>query len=161
MAIQIRFATADDAPQIVSLFHDTIHTVNARDYTPEQLAAWSPHLAEPDAWIAKRYPTHITFVADAAGTIAGFGELQTDGHVDCFYCHRDYQRQGVGRAIYTAIEQHARELAIARLYVEASITARPFFAAQGFTLVKEQTVVVRGIGLTNFVMEKRLAQPAS
>ena len=96
-------------------------------------------------------------MADDDGTLAGFGELEENGHIDCFYCHHAYQRRGVGSAIYSRIEAKARALGLTRLLVEASITARPFFEAKGFAVVKRQTVICRGIELTNYVMEKALA----
>jgi len=127
--MQIREATRKDAPQIVCIFHHTIHTVNTRDYTPEQVNAWSPAVPDAAQWAETKFPARTTFVADDNGTIAGFGELQDDGHVDCFYCHHNYQRCGVGRAIYQQIENQAHRLGLTRLFVEASITARPFLAS--------------------------------
>jgi hypothetical protein len=35
-------ASRPDADQIVTLFYDTVHSVNARDYTPKQFDAWAP-----------------------------------------------------------------------------------------------------------------------
>ena len=32
------------------LFYDTVHTVNARDYTPEQLAVWAAGQVDLAAW---------------------------------------------------------------------------------------------------------------
>jgi len=152
----IREATRADARQIVRIFHDTIHTVNTRDYTTEQVNAWSPVVPDAEEWAERKFPTRTTFVADDDGTIAGFGELENNGHVDCFYCHHAYQRREVGSAIFRRIEEKARILGLTRLFTEASITAKPFFAAGGFTVVKQQTVICRGVELTNFVMEKAL-----
>jgi putative acetyltransferase len=33
---------------------------------------------------------HTAYVADDEGVIAGFGELEPNGHIDCFYCHKKY-----------------------------------------------------------------------
>ena len=30
-----------DCPQLTQLFFNTVHTVNSKDYTPEQLDAWA------------------------------------------------------------------------------------------------------------------------
>lgn len=152
----IRKAKQTDAQQIVNIFHDTIHTVNTRDYSTEEVNAWSPDVPDADEWAKKRFPTRITFVADDEGTITGFGELETNGHIDCLYCHYNYQRRGVGAAIFRQIENEARALGLRRLFVEASITARQFFETQGFTIINQQTVVRRGVELTNFVMEKQI-----
>ncbi len=45
---------------------------------------------------------------------------------------------------------------IKRIFAEVSITARPFFEKQGFTVAEEQTVVLRGVKLINYKMEKYL-----
>jgi putative acetyltransferase len=37
----IREYKADDCPLLAQLFYDTVHTVNAKDYTKEQLDAWA------------------------------------------------------------------------------------------------------------------------
>lgn len=54
------------------------------------------------------------------------------------------------------IEDRARKNKINKLFAEVSITARPFFEAKGFTVKKQQLVIIRGVELTNFVMEKKL-----
>lgn len=154
--MDIREAKRTDAQQIVRIFHETIHTVNTRDYTTEEVNAWSPEVPDADEWAEKRFLNRITFVADDHGTVAGFGELETDGHIDCLYCRHDYQRRGVGAAILRRIEDNARTRSVTRLFAEASITARPFFEAQGFVIMRQQSVVRRGVELSNFVMEKQL-----
>lgn len=46
------------------------------------------------------------------------------------------------------------ESAAPRLWVQASLTARPFFEGRGYRVVKAQQVERRGVLLPNFVMEK-------
>ena len=43
---------------------------------------------------------------------------------------------------------------VARYFSEVSITARPFYERMGFKVVNDQQVDMRGVTLTNFVMEK-------
>ena len=46
------------------------------------------------------------------------------------------------------------------LYAQVSLTARPFFEHAGFTVVSELQLLVRGLALKNFRMEKqRLTSP--
>ena len=40
----------EDCAATARLFHGTVHTVNARDYTPEQLAVWAPTGRDLTAW---------------------------------------------------------------------------------------------------------------
>jgi putative acetyltransferase len=49
-----------------------------------------------------------------------------------------------------------RRWGLKRVFTEASITARPFFERRGFRVVREQIVMVRGVGMKNFVKEKDL-----
>ncbi|MBW4439666.1 MAG: GNAT family N-acetyltransferase [Plectolyngbya sp. WJT66-NPBG17] len=151
--MQIRLFRPEDAAQIAQLFHDTVRGVNVRDYSIAQVQAWSPDDLYFRDW-ATVCSGRFTYVADAGGLILGFGELESNGHIDCFYCHKDYQRRGVGRAIYQAIEAKARELQIDRVFTEASITAKPFFQTLGFEIVAEQQVSCRGETFINYRMEK-------
>ncbi|NLF31237.1 MAG: GNAT family N-acetyltransferase [Planctomycetes bacterium] len=148
----IRPATPADVPQIVRLFYETVHAVCAADYTPAQLDAWAPAVPGQRAW-AGRLATRTTFVADDGGTIAGFAELQRDGHIDCFYTHKSYQRLGVGSALLERLERHARAAGLGRLTADVSLTARAFFEHRGFRVVRPQSVVRGGVRLDNLRME--------
>lgn len=146
-----------DASFLAKIYFNTIHKINCNDYTQDQLEAWAPISSlDPSKWIVK-WSNVPPIVAVLSDRIVGFAELEANGHIDCFYCHHDYQRKGVGTALMQAIEEHARANNMARLFAEVSITARPFFVARGFKVVTEQSVVVRGVALINFVMEKRIS----
>lgn len=155
--MEIRLFQPQDSEQIAHIFHDTIHEINIRDYSPEQVQAWAPDDLN-EKW-ATSCAEKFTYVAEESDRILGFGELEANGHIDCFFCHKDYQRCGLGTRLYRAIETKAIELKINRLFVEVSITALAFFKSRGFRIVKEQQVSVRGQKLTNFVMEKFLNSP--
>ena len=151
----IRLFQPQDSDRIAQLFHDTVREVNIRDYSLPQVQAWAPDDLYFTDWTANCSSSY-TYVAEESGEIIGFGQLETNGHIDCFFCHKDYQRCGVGTRLYRAIEAQALELKIERLFVEVSITAKDFFKNRGFTVVKEQQVSCRGETLINFVMEKSL-----
>jgi putative acetyltransferase len=142
-----------DAEPIARLFHDTIRIINLGDYTQEQVEAWAPDDIHFRDWAAA-CASRCTFVAEMDGLVVGFGELESDGHLGRFYVHHLHQRQGIGRIIHAAIETEARKLKLTRLFTEASITARPFFARLGYATLKEQTVECRGQTFINYVMEK-------
>lgn len=145
-----------DAPFLAAIFFNTIHHINSKDYSPEQINAWAPKSSlEKEGWI-KKWKTLPPIVATLDHKIVGFAELEDNGHIDCFYCHYEYQGHGVGSALMKSIEDKARKNRINKLFAEVSITARPFFEAKGFVVVKEQSVNIRGAMLTNFVMEKSI-----
>ena len=153
--MRVRTYEIGDTQQIVKLFYDTVHQVNIRDYTQAQVDAWAPADMDIESW-TKSLSSKFTFVAEEGEKIAGFGELEASGHIDRFYCHQDFQRQGVGRLILKQIESKAQDLGINKLFTEASITARPFFETQGFIVIRKQEVERRGQKLINFPMEKNI-----
>ncbi|MEH2226627.1 GNAT family N-acetyltransferase [Nostoc sp.] len=150
--MKIRIYEIADTKEIMKLFYDTIHEVNIHDYTQEQVAAWAPASMDIEVWI-KSLGSKFTYVAEE-DKIIGFGELEANGHIDRFYCHKDFQRKGVGKKILEQIELKANSLGVEKLFTEASITAKPFFESQRFIVIKKQEVERRGQKLINFVMEK-------
>jgi N-acetylglutamate synthase-like GNAT family acetyltransferase len=153
--MRIRGFHPDDTAIIVELFRDTVHQVNSRDYTREQVEAWAPQEIDQERWLA-RLANSFTLVAVDGGQIIGFANLESDGHLDCIYAHAQHQGRGVGTALLTAIEVRARELGLTRLFAEVSITARPFFEHRGFVVVEERRVHCREVWFINYRMEKRL-----
>jgi putative acetyltransferase len=141
-----------DAKEIAELFYNTIHQINSKDYTGEQIKVWAPDLRY-EFWI-KRVKEKNPFVAVENGQVVGFAELDPDGHVDCAYVHHQWQGKGVASKLLAEIEKEAQSLGVKRVYTEASITAKPFFEKRGFKVIKEQQVEKRGVKLTNFQMEK-------
>lgn len=140
---------------VLQLFWETVHTVNAQDYTPAQLDAWAPK--EPDRlrW-RRKWDTSLVWAAWQDGELAGFANLEPPDHLDCLYVSARHQRQGVATALAQKMEQLARESGASRLRVEASLTARGFFARRGYRELCRQQVPLRGQQLTNFIMEKPL-----
>ena len=152
---QIRDYQAPDAPKIARLFYETVRSVNRADYSEEQVRAWAPGLPDREEWHA-RMAGRRTLVAEEGGEVVGFAELEEDGHLDTLYLRKDAVGRGVGRRLHEAIEREARALGLGKIFTEASITARPFFERRGFRVVRERTVTVRGVPMTNFAMKKDL-----
>lgn len=152
----IREYNEEDAPFLAAIYFNTIHFVNAMDYSLDQLNAWAPKTSlETAGWIQK-WQKYSPVVAAIGNKIVGFVEFEDNGHIDCFYCHHEHQGCGVGTALMKIVENKARKKHIKIIFAEVSITARTFFEAKGFNVIKEQVVERRGVMLTNFVMEKVL-----
>lgn len=158
--ITLRPYRGDDAPALLALFRDTIRRVNSRDYSPAQIAAWASDDIDTESWFG-RFAGRFVPVAEEAGRPVGFAELEADGHIDRVYVSADYQGRGTGRQLLAAVVAEARRLGLARLFTEASITARPFFEAQGFAVLSPQVVTSRGVEFVNYRMERVLAEPAT
>jgi putative acetyltransferase len=158
---RIRLFEPADLDEILRLFRDTVRTVNRRDYSAEQVAAWAPDAPDREAWLA-RLSAPWTLVAEdgdaGEGAIVGFGQLRPDGRVDLLYVHAGRQRQGIGsRLLGRLVEQaHDHDHALQQLSVGASLTARTFFVRHGFTAIAEQRVCRRGVEFVNFLMGRAI-----
>lgn len=149
--MRIRDYRADDSIEIADLFHGSVHSLHVESFSAEELEAWAPTPPDYSHW-RKRLAEKKPYVAERDGMIVGFIELEDDGHIDCFYTHKDFQRRGVGSALYSHLLQEADARDIQNLYLEASAIARPFFEREGFRLEKTNRLEGRGQILTNFSM---------
>ena len=131
------------------MFFQTVHSVNAKDYTKEQLDVWATGTVDLKEW-DKSFTEHYTVVAIDNNIIVGFGDIDKTGYLDRLYVHADYQGKGVATAICNRLEQAVQ----GKITTHASITAKPFFEKRGYKVVKEQQVERQGIYLINFCMEK-------
>jgi len=150
-----QFTPADTAAMI-TLFYRSVHEVACQHYSPAQLDAWAPRDMDAKAWQA-RCENRQTWLAWQMDTLAGFLELEKDGHLDLLYVSPDYQRCGVARQLYEKAERHAHETGINSLFVEASLSARGFFETHGFKVISAQEVSRNGETLINFKMKKDLS----
>lgn len=147
--MNIRPYRSSDCPALAELFYETVHTVNAAHYTPDQLDAWADGKVDLEAWDSS-FREHYTLVAEEEGKIIGFGDIAADGYLDRLYVHRLHQRQGIAAALCDRLEQTVK----GSIVTHASITARPFFEQRGYRVVRQQQVLRKGIVLTNYVMRK-------
>ena len=139
-----------DCEQLAELFYNTVHSINAKDYTEEQLNVWATGRVDLQEWNLS-FLKHKTVVAIENDEIVGFGDIDASGYLDRLFVHKDYQRTGIASAICNELEGSAKGKNIT---THASITAKPFFQQRGYRVVKEQKVIRQGIALTNYVMEK-------
>ena len=79
-----------DCRELADLFYDTVHTINARDYTEEQLDAWADGAMDLERW-NQSFLGHYSIVARSGGVITGFGDIDKTGYLDRLYVHKDYQ----------------------------------------------------------------------
>ncbi|UQA77596.1 GNAT family N-acetyltransferase [Sphingobacterium siyangense] len=148
--MEIRHYQPSDLAQISQLFYDTVHTVNAADYSQEQLDVWATGQLDLQAW-NESFLAHHTFVAVVNNQLVGFGDITTAGYLDRLYVHKDYQGQGIATALCNKLENAA---ASDLFTTHASITAKPFFERRGYRVIQEQQVSRNGVELTNYVMQK-------
>lgn len=155
--IFIRNYHSEDAQALANIYFNTIHRINIKHYTQEQVNVWAPESRlEGEGWKKKFLRTN-PIVAVVGSKVVGFAEFEPNGHIDCFYCHHEWIGKGVGSALMNEILKRAKNSNIDRIFSEVSITARPFFEKQGFVVLSEQKVVIKDIELTNYKMERKLS----
>lgn len=147
--MKIRRYKESDCKKLAELFYNTVHTINANDYTKEQIDAWASEKIDLEKW-NQSFKRHYTLVAFCDETIVGFGDIDQTGYLDRLYVHADYQKRGIASAICNKLEKTIK----GKITTHASITARPFFEKRGYRIIKEQYVERRGVLLKNYVMSK-------
>ncbi|MCI8582338.1 MAG: GNAT family N-acetyltransferase [Dorea sp.] len=145
----IREYQSTDCKELAELFYNTVHTVNAKDYTNEQLGVWATGQVDLKKW-NQSLQKHFSIVAVDVDIIVGFGDVDKTGYLDHLYVHSEYQGKGIATAICNRLELAVQ----GNIVTHASVTAKPFFEKRGYKVIKEQQVERQGIFLTNFVMTK-------
>ena len=148
--MQLREYITSDCEQLARLFFQTVHSVNAKDYTKEQLDVWATGNVDLNRWDMS-FKEHYTIIATDNAEIVGFGDIDSSGYLDRLFVHKDHQHKGIATAICGELESSVTGK---KIITHSSITAKPFFEKRGYRVKKEQTVVRNGISLTNFIMEK-------
>lgn len=144
----IRSFKDTDFKTVSRLFCDTIHTVNAKDYSEEQLTAW---INNTDGLQSRRNDllNQFTLIAEINGNIVGFGSIDKSGCLDLLFVHKDYQNKGIATALCCELE---KGFPVIRTF--ASITAKPFFEKRGYSVIKTQETERLGVKIKNFEMIK-------
>lgn len=142
------------AKELAEIYYNTIHIINTKDYNKEQLDAWAPKSSlDPQFWM-DRWRKSSPFIALIGNKPVGYAEFEESGCIDHFYVHHEFQGKGVGTALINEIEKKVKEYSFSKIYVEASITAKPFFERRGFRAIKQQIVQCNNVDFLNFAMEK-------
>lgn len=152
----LRASKREDKRRLQQLFFQTVHTVNARDHTPEQLAAWAPDEADKSVW--ELFDNQQSFVVEKKKELLGFASLSSEGQLTFLYVHPSEQGKGIGRALLRQIERYARKQGFAAIGAEVSTSAQSYFDKKGFVVLEEKIVLIRGVSVTRFRMEKALCQ---
>jgi putative acetyltransferase len=144
-----------DTPFLSEIFRASVEGLTEDDYTPAQQDAWMTE-AEDLEGLAERLGKHLALVATMDGTPVGFISLDAPTEIGLFYVHPDVAGRGAGRMLYDAIEKISASRGTPHLKVDASDTAREFFAHRGFTPEQRNSVSVGNEWLSNTTMKKKL-----
>lgn len=99
LALRLAPLSSRDAAAAAELFRETVHAVNARDYTSEQLDAWAPGGAVPAHRLAELLLRQGALGAWDGSALVGLGSLEGADLLDMLFVHRDHQGRGVARLL--------------------------------------------------------------
>ena len=154
--LKLRQGSPEDMAEMQKLYVDTIKNICINDYNQEQIAIWTSSVENTIRWLNIFEKQHV-IIAEYREMIVGYCTLDAGGYLDLFYVHKDFQRKGIANKLLLEVEQRAVELNYDVLTANVSITAKPFFEKNGFTVVKEQENVIKGLVIVNYNMAKTLA----
>ena len=153
MTMQIRLATIDDIEALQELIRESVTSLSATYYSPDQIASGLSHIFGVDTQLII---DGTYFVAVVDGQIVGSGgwskrntlfggdqfkQDQIDPLLDpsrdaarirAFYVHPQWSRKGVGASILEACEAGARGAGFGRVELVATLPGEPFYSARGY-----------------------------
>lgn len=139
----IRTYEEGDFSTLCIIFLRAIKETASVDYSPRQIAAWAQ--IDEQRWRQKIAASQV-LVAIKDDSPVGFITV-VDDYIDLLFVSPDYSRQGIAGALLDALPERV-------FTVEASITAKPFFARHGFRVIKQQEVEARGERFLNYLMRR-------
>lgn len=149
----IRKYKPSDCAAMAKMFYDTVHTINSRDYTKEQLNVWAKESVDLEEWDIS-FLNHNILIAEINGEIVGFADMDNSGYLDRLYVHKNFQRRGIATALVDESERCEKETGILNFETYASITAMQFFEKRGYAVESENRIIREGITLENYKMLK-------
>lgn len=163
MQLVIRPFHKSDTFILMQIFHDAVHTVGSRYYSPEAVTAWAPmHTcteAQKEADLERRcakFAANITLVAECDAAIVGFADMTHEGYLDHVYVAPKYQARGIAYKLFKALEETAKQAGLTKITTHASMMAMPLAKRMGFKIVREETIMHRGVAIVRYEMEKEL-----
>jgi putative acetyltransferase len=145
--VAIRSATAADAPALLDIFTRSITELAPPFYAPPQVAAWASAL-NADRALAL-ITDNTTYVAEfpgvgAEGQVIGFATFAEPDEFDMLYVDPTVVMRGVGTALTSVVEQHARSRGVHELKATVSDCARLAFESFGFRHEQPHTRILDG-----------------
>ncbi|ODU60157.1 MAG: hypothetical protein ABT02_07115 [Comamonadaceae bacterium SCN 68-20] len=155
--LNIRPYQPGEESALYAVHYSAIHLVARRDYTAEQIRAWAPYDTNMCQW-ANRIRAINPFVAELAGELVGYADLQSSGYIDHFFVSGKHPGQGIGTRLMQHLFQEAKARGITELTSNVSRTAQPFFEGFGFEVVEQHLPERRGVVIPNALMRWSLPQ---
>lgn len=153
--MKINHYTNDYFEEVLLLMKNTIKSINSKDYNKEAITAWISNIDQNK--LKKSLRNNTTLTATIDNKLVGFIDMDESGYLDHLFVHKDYQRQNIGEKLVLSIEKELhKKYNLTKFRTYASITALDFFLKLDYKVIKENTVTINNIDLTNYLMEKTI-----
>ena len=140
----IRQARHEDALGIISVHVNSIRNVCAKDYTSEQIEAWSGRRFKADLW-KQAMDRDFIWVVEYEGKVTGFGHFavmdEESGEVMGLYFVPPAIGKGLGKKMMEEIFQVASKFNLKKISLHSTLTAKSFYETMGFRQYESDTTV--------------------
>jgi len=163
MNLKIRLATTEDVPALQQLIRESVASLSAAYYTPEQIASSLLHIFGVDTQLILDGTYFVAVVENEIigsggwskrNTMFGGDQLKAAGEqsegdevdalldpaieaarIRAFYVHPQWSRKGVGSRILTACEEAAQAADFRKVELVATLPGEPLYLARGYERV--------------------------
>lgn len=155
--IKIRRAQHSDAEAIIDSHVRSIREICAKDYTPEQIEAWSGRKFKPELWW-QTIDRDLVWVVELDSKVRGFGHLalmdEESAEVLGLYFSPELKGLGAGKELFQVLKTEAQSHQIKKMQLIATITAKTFYEKFGFLQSAGQSSIeMRGVDIPCIPME--------
>ena len=132
----IRQATVEDAAAIMVLHERSVRGLCSADYTPEQLDLWLGSITLEKH--QKRLKLHKSFIAEIDSKTIGYVRWNPETNELCsIFVDPGFVRRGIGTKLMMTESRDALSYGVRVLWLDASLTAVPFYIADGWDIVEK------------------------
>ncbi len=139
----IRRAVHEDAANIINAHKRSIKELCSKDYSPEQIAAWSGFNFQENHWHKMMDKDLVWVISDDQNNIFGFGHLKfhekSEAEIGGLYFVPEVVGQGFGKNIFLLMLDECRKRDIHSISITATKTAKAFYENVGFIQLGPQT----------------------
>jgi ribosomal protein S18 acetylase RimI-like enzyme len=153
--MRIRLAREGDYVTIARLHRQTFRNINSKDYTKDQINAWSTRTN------AQRFRNSANkckrWVAVQDDKVVGFCDHTLDGEFWGLYVHKDFIGKGIGSRLLKVAEDSLKKMGFKKVHLEATVTAKEFYKKHGYRVMKKDLHPINNEKLEIFNMSKTLS----
>lgn len=141
--------------QTIEMIQRTIRISQKTIYPPELIDKFIHKYDLEKFKIKARDIAYFIALDTKKNTVVGIIGLK-DNEVRTFFVDPKYQGKGIGRLLYTHLEQVAKKRNSKKLFLFGSPLGEPVYLKFGFTKIRTVTKEFEGIAYTDAYMEKEL-----